>query len=510
MHYRKAQTAHNVINRYLKENKYQNVPDNLVALINQIIEEKYCSLKEKKCLEKLKVELKEQVEYENLYQMLESVREKAFRWHRKFSISEIQSHRRCKLQHALSYVRRLRPAVKDKRYLRVGSWVHWVIEQLYMVDVKEGDFANEIDIQFILARLQEMANDERLKFETEEDYEAIEIDRSIAEGALYAYYHTQYMTENAEQNIYMAKDNVELAFTAPILSPLGNKSARYELTGRFDGVYIGGDEKQYLHEIKTSGAYGESDREHLHLDDQVTAYLWALKSLGYDVAGVIYTVIKKPGIRPRMIKSYDVENNDFDLREFGFENKSAANAWIKEETRKQDERYEIMLSSNNDYAVYKDGKMCVDELKNKTSANAWIKDDMASFRDGFTVIEQSRIETAKEYGRRIIDGYKENPEQFVIRDRVTRKPEEIELFGKRIAVEVKEIASNTMKTAYPQPAERYMNYCNMCDYRELCLAWTNQSLVEELIQRDFTNPEQRFMQGVDDALQEVEEIKIDF
>jgi len=80
--------------------------------------------------------------------------------------------------------------------------------------------------------------------------------------------------------------------------------ARIWLAGRFDGIVRRRDNGQlYLWEIKTTRSIAEREKQ-LDFDEQTSAYLYAARELGYDVQGVIYTLIrKKLPESPRILKN---------------------------------------------------------------------------------------------------------------------------------------------------------------------------------------------------------------
>jgi hypothetical protein len=98
---------------------------------------------------------------------------------------------------------------------------------------------------------------------------------------------------------------VEAAFQLPIVNPAtGRRSRTFTQAGRCEGVVSrGGDE--FLLESKTAGE--DIDRPDapfwrpLAVDTRTGTYALARRQLGRPVAGVLYDVLRRPHVRPRVI-----------------------------------------------------------------------------------------------------------------------------------------------------------------------------------------------------------------
>ncbi len=95
---------------------------------------------------------------------------------------------------------------------------------------------------------------------------------------------------------------IEREFALPLINPVtGAKSRTWELAGKIDLIARGPDGRVWVIEHKTSSeeiGAGSAYRARLTLDGQVSQYIEGAAALGYDVAGVIYDVLRKPGIEP--------------------------------------------------------------------------------------------------------------------------------------------------------------------------------------------------------------------
>lgn len=93
-------------------------------------------------------------------------------------------------------------------------------------------------------------------------------------------------------------ENPELAFKLPMLTRKGKKSRTYYIGGKLDNlVKIGG--RYWIVEYKTASRLDASYFDRLYVDSQITMYVMAMRRMGYDIAGVIYRVIRKPTLRKR-------------------------------------------------------------------------------------------------------------------------------------------------------------------------------------------------------------------
>lgn len=99
---------------------------------------------------------------------------------------------------------------------------------------------------------------------------------------------------------------VEQSFDVPLINPeTGAASRTFRIGGKFDGIVasrVGTGERLHVEELKTTGSdiepgslYWEKVRA---LDSQVSIYMDGAKASGFDVEDCIYTVIRKPGIKP--------------------------------------------------------------------------------------------------------------------------------------------------------------------------------------------------------------------
>lgn len=81
--------------------------------------------------------------------------------------------------------------------------------------------------------------------------------------------------------------------------------SRFKVAGKIDGIIELADGRVAVIEYKTTSediTPGSDYWHRLNIDRQVSTYLLAAQSLGHPASTVLYDVIRKPGIRPRLLK----------------------------------------------------------------------------------------------------------------------------------------------------------------------------------------------------------------
>jgi len=174
------------------------------------------------------------------------------------------------------YVKRVVPVKRDK-HLRFGSLAHGVVLQPWHL----GHSLDEI-VEMIDRALPERARDPEQK-------RAWHHLRAIARA-----YAARYPKEDFEVVA------LEKAFTGPLINPVtGQPSRSLTLTGRVDGIIRRGSQYLLL-EHKTTAAIDANYLERLWTDMQLLIYaLYAERSLGIRIDGVLYNVIVKARLEQR-------------------------------------------------------------------------------------------------------------------------------------------------------------------------------------------------------------------
>lgn len=197
--------------------------------------------------------------------------------------SRLRAARACQRLHSYQYEQGYRP-VEDADFLRFGTLVHLGLEAWWKSD---GDRLADA-----LAAVQG---------------EADPFDRVRAEELLRGY-HFRWIDEPLE---VLA---VEVEFLTDLRNPAtGAPSRTWKLAGKIDvivrdlrdGLVRNVEHKTSAEDIRQGSEYWRR----LRMDGQVSIYYVGAASLGHDVAGCLYDVLGKPGIRP--LKATPVEARKF-------------------------------------------------------------------------------------------------------------------------------------------------------------------------------------------------------
>lgn len=189
--------------------------------------------------------------------------------------SRAKSFRRCARHHFFAYVQGVRPVSKAGP-LYFGSWFHAMLEAWWgstadrlglALAVLEAPAADGLD-PFERVRLQELM----LGYDARWGEEALTVDR------------------------------VEAQFECDLRNPeTGRPSQTWQLAGKIDAIATR-DGRPWIVEHKTTSediSPGSTYWQKLRLDTQISTYFLGAQSLGFDVEGCIYDVIRKPSLKPR-------------------------------------------------------------------------------------------------------------------------------------------------------------------------------------------------------------------
>lgn len=210
--------------------------------------------------------------------------------------------------------------------------------------------------------------------------------------------------------------------------------ARVWLAGRFDGIVRRRDNGMlYLWEIKTTRSIMEREKQ-LDFDEQTSAYLYAARKLGYDVQGVIYTLIRKK---------------------------------LPESPR-----------------VLKNGFLSADKAIDTTMIHYWqcVKDQHADLWNRSSEDRTIVIDTYRE----ILDHLGSQPNKFFKRVTVNRSQREIKHSADEIVAVAREMLSKQTPIYMTATAG-----CNWCLFRTPCAAYNRGQDYEAILERDY-RPHQKF------------------
>lgn len=118
-----------------------------------------------------------------------------------------------------------------------------------------------------------------------------------------------YVRHWAKADGSLSKLNViatEQAFELPIINPeTMARSPLYQFAGKIDRIVKLSDGRMGVLETKTTSESLEADSDYwkrLRIDSQISGYIVAAQALGHPVETVVYDVIRKPSIRPKLVK----------------------------------------------------------------------------------------------------------------------------------------------------------------------------------------------------------------
>jgi len=190
--------------------------------------------------------------------------------------SRLKCYRRCPREHHFSYRLGYRPAVEAEA-MRFGTLFHRALEAWWR--------ATDERLAAALAVLEQAIGDGSDPFEVAKA-------RALMTG-----YHARWIDEPYEVL------EVEVEFNAPLTNPAtGSRSKTWALAGKLDVIVRDQrDGRVLIIDHKTASediSAGSSYWKRLRLDSQISTYCVGGKALGYDVAGFVYDVIAKPGLKP--------------------------------------------------------------------------------------------------------------------------------------------------------------------------------------------------------------------
>lgn len=213
---------------------------------------------------------------------------------------------------------------------------------------------------------------------------------------------------------------VECEFRAPVVNPeTGCASRTFVLGGKIDVLL----DRKFVEHKTTSDeiGFGSVYWRVLTMNSQVSTYYAGAKSLGREVDGCIYDVVKKPTIRPLSIPVVDGDG------------------------------VKIVVNAAGARVQTKDGKK-------------WRQTGDSEL--GYTL--QTRPETPDEFETRLADDIASNPDKYYQRGEVVR----LESEERDAMLDVWQIAramrEDSLEGRHPRNADACRRYGRMCPYFEVC------------------------------------------
>lgn len=219
----------------------------------------------------------------------------------------------------------------------------------------------------------------------------------------------------------------EYAFNLPLVNPeTGASSRTWRIAGKIDGIVELPDGRLAVLEHKTTSEDLSIDGDYwrrLRIDQQISLYYLAARAMGYEVQTVIYDVLRKPSIAPKIIADLDAAG------------------------------CKIVIDSTGNRVFKKDGS----------------PRETGDSEKGY--IQKVHRETAEEFGERLSADMAERPDFYFARQEIPRLDADIEQFryelwdiGKQIAADrpYRNTSACTMFGRCP-----YLDVCHLKVDREM-------------------------------------------
>lgn len=202
--------------------------------------------------------------------------------------SRMQCFRSCPRKHFYRYELGL-STVKESRALRFGSRFHAALDQL----------ANGVERDDVLTWLRHQYSELPEWCQTEDDLTEMQVEEETIVNLVAAYYWRW-----GEQDANLTILRSEIPFECDLVNPdTGAKSNVWRLAGKTDKLIRYGDDRILIRETKTTGEAIDAEADYwrrLRIDPQISIYVLGLRSLGIDVRGIEYDVVRKPAIAPKL------------------------------------------------------------------------------------------------------------------------------------------------------------------------------------------------------------------
>jgi len=195
------------------------------------------------------------------------------------SVSELRAFLRCRREHTYLYTLGIEPVTEAHSFV-FGKLIHKALEAWWR-SLGQDRLDNALDAIEAWLSARPGAIDR--------------FDRVRVEQMIIAY-HAQWADHEFEPIA------VECEFVAPIEHALtGEPSDRVALSGRIDALARDRRGFVWVIEHKTAQDAGAGPYwERLRIDMQCSGYIFGARALGYNPAGVLFDVLEKPRLKPRM------------------------------------------------------------------------------------------------------------------------------------------------------------------------------------------------------------------
>jgi hypothetical protein len=304
--------------------------------------------------------------------------------------SEMKTRRRCAREHHYAYGLGYR-TVEDAEALRFGKLWHMAMEDWWG--------GHGLDAAIYAGTQGDV-----------DPFEAAKI-RVLLRG-----YDARWASETPFSDVVA----VEREFRAPLVNPdTGAPSRTYELGGKVDVLL-----RRRFAEHKTTSldiGLGSMYWRALTLDSQVSTYYAGARSLGHEVDGCIYDVVRKPALRPSQVPVLDADG------------------------------VKMVHDSNGERVRTKDGKK-------------WR--ETGSTADGYVL--QTRPETVEEFEERLTEEVAAHPDKYFQRGEVVRleaEEREAQLDAWQLTRAMRE---DELAGRHPRNADACLRYGSVCSFFDAC------------------------------------------
>ncbi len=343
----------------------------------------------------------------------------------RLSNSRIRSFKTCPRKEWFEYglgVRR-----KPTEALRLGSAVHHALDLLktgHELAIAVASIESNYDILALQANDPDRTNAFAIECTKT---------RCLVEGWFFRW-------RNADFEVVKSESRFDIDIRNPATS---HKSTKFGLSGKIDAIIRLDDGRLAILEHKTTKediSSGSTYWRHLKLDSQISTYFVAAKAIGYDVQTVIYDVIRKPAIAPRLVPQEDADGN------------------------------KIVHDGNGDRVFLKSGK------------------PRQSAGEGHTLLAAK--ETPEQYGARLAADIAQRPEWYYQRNEIPRGHNDIKEFKDELWQVQKSIGlAHREGRHYKNPDACFSPY--PCAYFDVCTLGIDltQETPEGFVRLDFVHPE---------------------
>ena len=224
------------------------------------------------------------------------------------------------------------------------------------------------------------------------------------------------------ENDDFAYEAGEMEWEMPLRNPeTGASSRTFVLAGKIDAMVLLADGRQAVMEYKTAGEDISTDSEYwqrLTIDPQIGLYVLAARHLRYDVQVVEYDVTRKPGIAPKTVPVLDAD------------------------------KAKIVLGPDGERVFNKDGspKQSADRKKEQ--------------------VLQTRIETAEEFGERLLDDIGTRPDFYFQRRELPQLEDQLAELQFELWAQGQELMARQRLGRWTRNPG--FSTCGRCEYREIC------------------------------------------